>query len=261
MSDFLVTFLGTGGSVAYNNGERVKFGTNSSCVVVQAGGETLVFDTGTGACGIPPAPHMHVFYSHYHIDHLCGLIFIPSLFNPRSRVDFYGMNDVKCTLENFLQPSFHPIGLDVFGAELGFNTAAPGNEISLGNNISVKTCALSHPGGAVGYRVEYQNKSFVYCLDSELANHQDEDTLREFTREADLLVLDAFFDDGKVIPGWGHSSWKECANWAKNVNAKQLALCHHNMRINDDEIARYEAGAKAIFPAAFAAGDYMAVEI
>jgi len=75
----------------------------------------------------------------------------------------------------------------------------------------------------------------------------------------DLLLLDASFADGKVIPGWGHSSPSECATWAAEAGVKNLALYHYNYKMTDDEIDKMEESAKKIFPNAFAAADGMSI--
>lgn len=259
---FKVTFLGTNGSCAYNNGNRAKYGTNSLCVAVNAGDETIIFDTGTGFCGVDSSnKHTHIFYSHYHADHISGLLFYSDFFNTEKQFSFYGLGDVHSTVDNFLSPPLHPVGLNVFRADLNFHTMCAGDIIIVSDSVTVKTCELSHPGGAVGYRVDYNGKSFCYCADCELANHKNDNKLIEFTRGVDLLVLDSFFDDGKVIAGWGHSSWKECAEWAKSVNVKQLALFHHDFNRTDGEIAIMEEKAKEIFPNTFASADFMRIEL
>jgi len=144
---------------------------------------------------------------------------------------------------------------------LNFNTITAGDEIAVSDSVKVRTCAMSHPNGGVGYRVEYGGKAFCYCCDVELAHHQNDTKLVEFCTDADLLVLDSSFDDGKVIEGWGHSSWRECADWAKRVNAKSLALFHHNFRWSDNEIEAMQSKAQEVFAQTFAAGDFMKVEL
>jgi len=262
LSNFEVTFLGTSGSCAYNNGKRTKYGTNSICVAVKTGCETLIFDTGTGICGFEfDSPKAHILYSHYHADHISGLLFFSEFFNPKKQINIYGENDVKSVVDSFLSPPLHPVGLNAFNADLKFNTISADDVIAVSDEITVKTCKLSHPGGSVGYRVEYDGKSFCYCTDSELALHQNDEKLLEFIRGADLLVLDSFFDDRKVIEGWGHSSWRECAEWAKRAEAKRLALFHHNFKWTDFEINEMERKAKEVFAGTFAATDFMKVEL
>lgn len=83
----------------------------------------------------------------------------------------------------------------------------------------------------------------------------------EFTHGADLLVLDSFFDEGKIIPGWGHSSWLECTEWAKRAGAKKLALFHHSFAYTDTEIDAIEEKARGFFADTFAAADFMLISL
>jgi phosphoribosyl 1,2-cyclic phosphodiesterase len=266
---FEVTFLGTCGSCSYNSGIRGKYGTNTPCVAVRAGDENLVFDTGTGFAGFAfpegSSPNAHIFYSHYHSDHVNGLLFQPSFFDPSKRFDFYGQvcdgNDVRTIADKFLSPPWHPVGFNVFGAQFEFHTIEAGDSLKISDKVAVKSIRLSHPGGAVGYRVDHGGKSLCYLSDCELGYHQGDDALTDFLRDADLLVLDTFFDDGKVIPDWGHSSWSEGIDWAKRAGVKRLALFHHNFRWSDAEIDDAVERAQAQFPNTFAAADFMKVEV
>ena len=92
-----------------------------------------------------------------------------------------------------------------------------------------------------------------------ISNHKDDKKLEAFFRDVDLLVLDASFADGTVIPGWGHSSPGECAQWAAKNRVGKLALYHFNYTMTDAEIDRMEKSAKEIFPATFAAADGMSI--
>ena len=267
---FEVTFLGTNGSCAYNSGSRTKYGTNTPCVAVMAGEETLIFDTGSGVCGFPGLPgyqreRVRIFYSHYHIDHFSGLLFLPHLFDRQKRFDLYGGNGGSVSLDQvvdrFLGRPLHPVGIENFAARLDFHTVMAEQIIPLSGGVTVRTHRLSHPGAALGYRVEYGGKSFCYCTDVELSAHRDDDDLLRFTQNADLLVLDSFFDDGKVEPGWGHSSWRECAQWAKRARVKKMALFHYGFSLHDAEIDAMESKARKIFPNTFAAADRMRVEL
>ena len=267
---FEVTFLGTNGSCAYNNGKRRKYGSNTACVAVSAGGKTLIFDTGTGICGFSALEdyqrdHISIFYSHYHIDHLQGLMFCPPLFNPKNVIDIFGASDndnLRSTVNVFLSPPFNPTGLGAFNANINFHHLMEEEMLPLTEDLIVHTYPLSHSGGgAVGYRVEYDGKSFCYCPDVELADHRSDSELLNFMSYVDLLVLDSSFDHGKVIEGWGHSSWKECAEWSKRANVKKLALFHYGFNVSDEEIDEMDAKAKEIFPGAFAAADFMKVKL
>lgn len=268
---FEVTFLGTNGSCSYNNGNRTRYGSNSSCVAVSVGGESLIFDTGSGICGFNrledyQRDHLNIFYSHYHADHLRGLLFFSPLYDTKNVVKIYGhdaeSNDVRKVIQKLLTFPHHPVGLDSFNAKMDFHSIQAKASFDLTAEISIKTYPLSHGTiGAVGYRVEYNNKVFCYCTDVELSKHKGDSGLLEFMSNAELMVIDSYFDDGKVIDSWGHSSWRECAEWAKQANVQKLALFHHNFEASDKDLDEIELKAQKLFPAAFMAADFMNVKI
>ena len=261
-NNFTVTFLGTNGSCAYNCGGRHKYGTNTLCIAVKAGDEVIILDAGTGICDLSDlqeykSNEKHLFLSHYHMDHIDGLLFYSEMFDPEMKIDIYGPGDVRATLNGLITPPLCPVGPEVFQASLNFQSISAGQSITMPGGAVVKTYKLSHPGGALGCRVDYGGKSLCYCVDVELANHVGDAGLVDFFQNADLLVLDASFADGKVIPGWGHSAPSECAKWAADTGVGKLALYHYNYMMTDAEIDRMEKSAKMIFPDTFAATDGM----
>jgi len=204
---------------------------------------------------------VHLFFSHYHMDHVNGLLFCYELFDPAYTFHIYGSGNVKSIIDEILSPPLHPVGLNELRAKIEFHEVTSGKTFSLPNCVQVSTIKLIHPGGSMGYRVDYDGKVFCFCTDAELSEHQNDDELMEFTREADLLVLDSFFEDGKVISGWGHASPSECAELAARSNVKKLALFHHNFRKSDDELEIMVAKAKDVFPNTFLSSDRMRVSI
>jgi ribonuclease BN (tRNA processing enzyme) len=264
--NFEVTFLGTNGSCAYNNGNRKKYGSNTLCVAVKTGEEVIILDAGTGLCGLTElsrydSKKKHLFLTHYHMDHIEGLLFYPDLFEPDKEIVIYGIGDAESTLNELISPPLCPVGPEVFNASIEFKALETNQEIALPGDVIVKTFPLSHPGGALGCRIEYCEKVLCYCVDIELQKHKNDTALMEFFADADLLILDASFADGKVIPGWGHSSPGECAQWAANANVELLALYHYNYRMTDDDIDKMAEKAKIIHSGTFAATDGMSVNL
>jgi len=265
-NSFEIILLGTNGSCAFNSGSRQKYGTNTPCVVVRAGDETLIFDAGTGICEFRNLPEsksnrLSLFFSHFHMDHVCGLLFCSEFFDAAKTVDIYGNDDVQRILNGILSPPLSPVDLSCFKAATTYHTIGHGVSTRLFGGITVHACTLSHPGGTLGYRVEYGGKVFCYCSDVELKNHQNDAGLQALTHGADLLLMDSAFMDEKAIPGWGHSSPTECAEWALRVKAKQLALSHYGHTMTDADIDAMADAARRVFPNTFTAADGMRVEV
>jgi len=263
---FEAIFFGTNGSCSFNNGDRQKYGSNTSCTVIKAGDETLIFDAGSGICGLHDLSEcskdrMHLFLSHYHMDHINGLLFFSDIFDPEKKIDIYGSGDVQGIIGEIISPPLSPVGLDSFRAELSYHTIGHGAQIQLSGGVTVRAHSLSHPGNALGYRVEYDGKVFCCCSDVELKNHQNDASLQAFMYGADILVLDSAFADGKVIPGWGHSCPAECAEWALNASAKKLMLYHYAFAMTDNDVEAMEQAARKVFPNTLASADGMRVVI
>ncbi|MDR2600384.1 MAG: MBL fold metallo-hydrolase [Oscillospiraceae bacterium] len=263
---FEVTFLGTNGSCAYNNSKRIKYGTNTICCAVRAGNEVIILDAGTGLCGIVDLPDydiekINIFLSHYHLDHIEGLLFFPDLYEKKKTINIYGLGDVKKTLQDVIAPPLSPVGPEVFLADVRYFDVNHNTEIKLSDGVVVKSYELSHPGKCLAYRIDYNGKSLCYCVDVELANHKDDMELINFCKDSDLLILDSSFEDGKVIPGWGHSSPGECAEFARLANPKRLFLYHYNFHATDKDIDKMADSARNIFPNTFTAEDAMDIRL
>jgi phosphoribosyl 1,2-cyclic phosphodiesterase len=171
--------------------------------------------------------------SHYHYDHLQGLPFFTPLFEPQNRFTFHGPRregrSVRDVLEGQMVPPYFPVTLDeVARAQLEFRTVEPGAPFWLGE-VRVTSAELDHPGGNLGYRLEYGGRSLVYATDVE---HTDRPTevLVELARGADLLLHDAMYTTAEYEArrGWGHSTWSGAVATAQAARVKRLVLFHHD---------------------------------
>lgn len=249
------TFLGTNGSCAYNNGKRKLFGTNTLCTLVEAGGASLLFDAGTGLCGCPKLTGpISLFLSHYHMDHLNGLLFWKAVFDPENDITIYGPGDIGGALELVLSHPLSPVKLADLPARPRLVSVCGGDTIVL-TSISVKTISLNHPGGCMGYRVEHEGGAICYMTDVEFDAYADTGALVDFARGAKLLIADTGFADGRNKPGWGHSTPSGFAALAQAAGVGRLALYHYQHTAGDDEIKALEECARRRFPAAFASYD------
>jgi len=202
-----VRFYGVRGSIATAGDENHRYGGNTSCVVVEAGGETLIFDAGTGlrkagadlmrAHG-PTGVNAHLFFSHLHWDHIQGFPFFGPAFVPGNQLGIWGVQPpsnavdadghpatlelnlealrapdptggVKAAMASQMQAPNFPVGLDAMRADLRFHDLPYGEKLSLSPFVTVRHIGVDHPNGCVAWRVDADGKSVVYATDLELA--------------------------------------------------------------------------------------------
>ena len=85
--------------------------------------------------------------------------------------------------------------------------------------------------------------------------------LEEFFKNCDYLVFDSTFSDDlkeKAIESC-HSTAKEAATFAKNVNVSNLILTHFSARYKDEKVLLDEA--KTVHDSVIAAKDQLTVKI
>jgi phosphoribosyl 1,2-cyclic phosphodiesterase len=140
---------------------------------------------------------------------------------------------------------YFPITIREFGARVYFRDLNEG-EYQV-DGISVRTMLLSHPGSCLGYRIDYDGRSFCFITDNELYlpgaqqhNQHYESALADFVRGTEALVTDATYSD-EEYPGkvdWGHSSVGRVVELAHRAEVQNLYLFHHDPDQDDDAINR-----------------------
>ncbi len=253
---FDLTFWGVGGSCPTSKPDRKIFGVNTPCVSTCVEDEYFIFDMGSGLLNfsnsigvVNEKKCFHIFISHYHFDHLEGLLFFGPLFNANATVHFYGHpwqnKTVLEILKDFLSPPHFPVGFEAFSAEIHFHVVNESDSFSLcDEKVKVSTMPISHPNACTAYRMNYQDKSFTYMTDIELSCYNSYNPLQAFAKDTNMLIVDAYFDHGDCKAGWGHSTWREAAQLAKESNAETLALFHYNYQYSDKDIENFINSAK-----------------
>ena len=95
----------------------------------------------------------------------------------------------------------------------------------------------------------------MFATDHEFGDPAFDEPLAAFIDGAAAVVLDAHFTPGERprFAGWGHSDWRQCAEFAAAHRAGALYLFHHRPGRTDAELASIEAEARRVFPSTHAA--------
>src|SRR5690606_25090336 len=208
-------FWGTRGSVPAPGPRTVRHGGNTSCLEVRGSDDRLVvLDAGTGIRELghelgravdDSPPHVELFVTHAHWDHVHGLPFFGPLYTAGASVRIHGPERLTTPLEHVLDtmmaPAVFPVTMAALRAKIDFPRI--GSEpVDVGATRVTAIPAL-HPGGAVGFRVQpvdAPDRALIYLPDNELrapAGPMPQDEWRrmflEFAREARVLVHDAMY--------------------------------------------------------------------
>lgn len=274
MAAFGVKFWGVRGSIACPAPTHAKFGGNTSCVQLDLDGHQVILDAGTGLrqlgqrmleLGIEDST---LLLTHVHWDHTNGFPFFGPVFSPKSRLAIHagGLHPVGGIREvlagQMAAPNF-PVPLDALNAELDFVDFSRGDDFALSPAVHVKTATLNHPGGATGYRVEFQGRSLCYVTDTEHTPGQPDEQVLQLIEGADLVIYDSTYTDDELPAhvGWGHSTWQEGVRLCKQASVKRLAVFHHDPDHDDAFMTRLASEARAAWSDAFVAREGMALEL
>lgn len=239
-----VTVLGARGSVPVSGENVRRYGGSTSCYMVEAGGEYLVLDAGTGIvkARVPGDGPVHILLSHPHADHVIGLPMMPALTEKGREVHLWGEERGGRTVEEqlalLISPPLWPVTLAEYPADVRYHTLS--FPLRLGR-FEVDGMAACHPGGSTVLRVRACGKTLVYATDFE---HTAENLplLAEFSREADLLLYDAQYTPEEYARrrGFGHSTAEAGMEIARLGRVRRLVLVHHDPRHDDSQMEALE---------------------
>jgi phosphoribosyl 1,2-cyclic phosphodiesterase len=226
--------------------ELGSVGGNSSCVELRFGSNIFIFDSGSG---IRELGHFlmnqefgrgegtaNIFLSHTHWDHIMGFPFFIPAYVPGNKLYFRGCHDNLHERVHDQQVAAHfPVALEAMSANKEFIQMEPGKPVEIAGAL-VTPFQMFHPGNSYGYRVEFEEKVFVYASDTELTETKHDHT--RFLRNADLLILDTMytFDEALNKRDWGHCSPMVGVDISIAEHVKKLALFHHEPTHSDNDL-------------------------
>jgi len=227
----------------------VRYGGNTSCVEVRAGGEIILLDAGTGLRALGQSLlaefknrplNLTMLLTHTHWDHIQGLPFFGPIYNSRCRLRILGCEGTRKGLVNALtgqmESTYFPVPFHKLPSNIEIEELKNFN-FNLGP-VRVRAMRANHPGLCVGYRLLSPDRRIAFFPDTEpRAGGQDREMI-EFLRDADLLILDSQYDarEYQKHVGWGHGCVDDSVALALQAGVKQLSLFHHDPDHDDQRI-------------------------
>ena len=249
-----VTLLGTMGWMPSDRRE-------TTCVAGRAGDSLFIFDAGTGlrrlrepaqAALLDGARDVHLFLTHYHLDHVCGLAYLPGVLPGRGLVihapaaELNGV-DPEGAVAGLLRRPYNPRDWEDL-TDLRLEPVVAGaNEIA-GHTVRVR--AQHHSDVSVAYRVD---DAFVLATDTII----DPQTA-ELAAGVGLLLHEAWYNAAdprtaemppELHAGYAsHSEAGAVAGLAADADVGRLVPMHLNPLHDESYYAALEAAARTVFP-------------
>jgi phosphoribosyl 1,2-cyclic phosphodiesterase len=246
-----ITFYGVRGSTPTPGPTTIKYGGNTSCVLIELNnGQRLVLDAGTGMRSLgkyllQDNEGINIILSHGHWDHIQGYPFFAPIYQNDRQINVFtsdeGGHKLLCSLFDQMDGFNFPLKSEELPSNSecifkGVETVLYEKDIHL-----IKT-PLNHPGGGSAYRIEDEGVSCAYITDNELDPPYKENTRYDkwvnFCSGVDVLIHDAQYteDDMPHKHGWGHSLISQVRQLAIDADVGTLVLFHHDPDRTDAEL-------------------------
>jgi ribonuclease Z len=218
----------------------------------------VMLDAGTAvyrAADYLESSELTILLTHAHLDHVVGLTYLFNVVrvHPLDRIVVRSRAEYLAAIDEHL-----------FSDAL-FPKKPPMEFLPLGDPEEALPCGarmthfpLEHPGGSLGYRLDWPGHAMAYVTDT--TADADADYVHRI-RGVDLLVHECYFAD--EMADWakriGHSWTTAVAQVARSAGVGRLILVHVNPLATDDDPIGVDA-ARAIFPRTEIGEDRMELE-
>jgi phosphoribosyl 1,2-cyclic phosphodiesterase len=272
-SSLVLKLWGVRGSTPAPGHETERYGGETTAMEVIFGERSVLIDCGSGARALgyrmakQGITDIDLLFTHFHLDHICGLPFFPPAYNPAANIRIHAGHlaedeDPQAILCRIMSPPIFPVAFDHLASCtcLRFH---PTDRLALEGDIGVDTIALNHPNGAVGYRFRCGDRTLVTVTDHEHGEPEIDAAVEAFVRGADVMIYDGMFDDSeyKAHIGWGHSTWQEGLKLAERAGVRVPVIFHHHPDRTDDQLDRYAEEAERRYPGALFARQGMEIPV
>ena len=221
-----VVLGGARGSFPVSGENQVRYGGNTFSLLIQGKeGDQVLVDAGSGVRRLKSQlrPGGTLFFTHTHLDHLIGLPMLAKVWPQRMILPRGGLEDV---LKRVFSPPVWPVQLPPA------DFSVPSSPMDVGA-LQVSWKAVAHPDGCFSYRVDEPETgaSVVVATDIEWAmmTPPEQESFARFAHGTDLLVFDSQYLPAEytVYKGWGHSTWMDALDAARQAEVQKVWLMHH----------------------------------
>lgn len=207
------------------------------CVAVEEKRNLFILDAGTGIASLLEPQHrhllndyaqIHILLSHFHLDHVIGLSYLPAILADHHKVHIHGPGAVtgrntKEVLEQILRPPYFSLPLESWPWLDGISELQVGlHQIG---RTTVSTRIQNHPGSSLGFVI---NKKFAYITDTAV-----DPATASFVEGCKLVFHECWFPEETYSTT--HSHLPGIHKIFGNATVEQIGLIHKNPTTSEQE--------------------------
>ena len=225
-----------------------EIGGNTTCLEVLSDDDNIiVIDGGSGIRELGTdiiktrdnQKIVHIFFTHFHYDHLQGLPFFQPILTKGYEVNFYSpVKNFEMHIRNHMKPPYFPVEMDILPATFKFHILK--QEYLLIGNTNISWRRMKHPQGSYSYRFSRNGKVIIFATDSEITEKEfiQSEKNKSYFEGADVLIQDSQYTLEESINkiDWGHTSYSMAVDLATQWRIKNLFLFHHEPMYSDKKI-------------------------
>ena len=207
------------GTAGYHPNDRRQ----TTCVMIPEFG--IMLDAGTAVYRVRDllqTETLDILISHAHLDHVVGLTYLLDVLQGKDvSVRVFGEASKLDAIKDHI---FHPA---IFPVEPPYESVPLVDPFVLNGSARVSFVRLEHPGGSIGYRIDWPARSLAFITDTTASGRSD---YIDFVRDVDVLIHECNFADGSesMASLTGHSCTSSVAEVAKRASVGRLILIHVN---------------------------------